>query len=66
MVPASFRSANGSQAAAISIVKRHTAPGLLLAAGAIGLGRAWADVKRAVPKVRHCTQLTYTLKGREP
>ena len=46
-------SANGSvpRLSALDVTKRHTAPGLLVLAGALGFSRAWRDLKRSLPKV---------------
>ncbi|BDA47077.1 hypothetical protein COCOBI_09-5320 [Coccomyxa sp. Obi] len=45
-------SANGSapRIGALDVTKRHTAPGLLVLAGALGFSRAWRDLKRSLPK----------------
>lgn len=54
-------SSNGSvpRLIALDVTKRHTAPGLLVLAGALGFSRAWRDLKRSLPQVT--ILLSYTI-----
>lgn len=55
-------STNGSapRIGALDVTKRHTAPGLLVLAGALGFSRAWRDLKHSLPKVHPtCTFLIF-------